>query len=63
MKIKIEKNDLIKNNIEISRTLVNDALFVSDEEIKAKKLYMAYKGIEQTLIILGIDPQDAVKDN
>jgi hypothetical protein len=55
MEIKIEKEDIIKNNIEISRALVNEALFIADEKTKAKKLYMAYKGIEQTLKLLGVD--------
>ncbi|MFH1802564.1 MAG: hypothetical protein ABH864_03875 [archaeon] len=58
MKIKIEKEDIINGNIELSRTLVSEALIYSQEEIKAKKLYLAYKNIEQTLKLLGINPQD-----
>lgn len=58
MKIKIEKEDIINGNIELSRTLVSEALIYSQEEVKAKKLYLAYKNIEQTLKLLGINPQD-----
>lgn len=57
MKIKIEKEDLINGNIELSRTLISEALIYPQEEIKAKKLYLAYKNIEQTLKLFGINPQ------
>lgn len=58
MKIKIEKADIVDGNIELSRTLISEALMYSQEDIKAKKLYLAYKNIEQTLRLLGINPQD-----
>jgi len=58
MKIKIEKQDVINNNIELSRTLVSEALIYPQQEVKAKKLYLAYKSIEQTLRLLGINPQE-----
>ena len=63
MKIKIEKEDIVNGNIELSRSLVSDALIYPQEEIKAKKLFMAYKNIERTLVLLGIDPQDKTKEN
>ena len=43
MKIEINKDDIIKGNIELSRTLVTEALLYSQEEIRAKKLFLAYK--------------------
>ena len=49
MKIKIDKDDIIKGNIELSRTLVTEALIYPQDEIKAKKLFLAYKNIEKIL--------------
>lgn len=58
MKIEIDKDDIIRGNIELSRTLVGEALIYSQEEIKAKKLFLAYKNIERILKMLGVDLQD-----
>ena len=58
MKIKIEKEDIINGNIELSRSLIGDALLIPDESIKAKKLFIAYRSIQQTLQLMGINPQD-----
>lgn len=58
MKIEINKDDIIKGNIELSRTLVTEALLYSQEEIRAKKLFLAYKSIENILKMLGVDLQD-----
>ena len=58
MKIEINKDDIIKGNIELSRTLVTEALLYSQEEIRAKKLFLAYKSIENILRMLGVDLQD-----
>jgi hypothetical protein len=55
--MKISKEDLVNCNIELSRTLVSEALLNSQEDVKAKKLFLAYKNIEQTLKILGVNPQ------
>jgi hypothetical protein len=58
MKIKIEKEDIINGNIELSRSLIGDALLNQNEEIKAKKLFIAYRSIQQTLKLMGVNPQD-----
>ena len=62
MKIKIEKDDIVNGNIELSRSLVSEALIYPQEEIKAKKLFLAYKNIEQILRMLGVDPQENNKN-
>jgi len=36
MEIKIDKNDVIRGNIELSRTLVTEALIYPQEETRAK---------------------------
>lgn len=61
MKIKITEEDRINANIELSRSLVGDALLNSNPEIKAKKLYIAHNSIKQTLKMLGIDLQEENK--
>ena len=58
MEIKIDEDDIIQNNIKLSRGLVGEALFIRDKEEKAKKLFIAYRGLEQTLKILGLNPQE-----
>jgi hypothetical protein len=58
MKIKIDKDDIIKGNIELSRTLVTEALIYPQDEIKAKKLFLAYKNIEKILKLMGVDLQE-----
>jgi hypothetical protein len=58
MSIKIEKEDIINGNIELSRSLIGDALLNPNEQIKAKKLFIAYRSIQQTLKLMGINPQD-----
>ena len=58
MKIKINKEDIIKGNIELSRTLITEALIYPQEEIKAKKLFIAYKNIGNILKSMGVDLQD-----
>lgn len=58
MKIKIDEEDVIKNNIEVSRSLIGDAFFELEKERKAKKLFLAYKNIENALIVMGFDPQE-----
>ncbi len=62
MKINISPDDMMNGQIELSRSLVSDALLNSQESIKAKKLFMAYKIIEQVLRNLGIDPQNLKKE-
>lgn len=62
MKINISPEDVMNGQIELSRSLVSDALLNSQESIKAKKLFMAYKTIEQVLRMLGIEPQDINKE-
>lgn len=58
MKIEINKDDIIKGNIELSRTLITEALIYPQEEIKAKKLFIAYKNIGNILKSMGVDLQD-----
>lgn len=58
MDIKIEREDILESQIRLSRSLINDSLISSEEETKAKKLVMAYKTIEKSLLILGVNPQD-----
>lgn len=58
MKIKVDKEDMISCNIELSRTLLNESLIYPQEEIKAKKLFLAYKNIERILKMMGVDLQD-----
>jgi len=62
MKINISPEDVMNGQIELSRSLVSDALLNSQDSIKAKKLFMAYKTIEQVLRMLGIEPQDINKE-
>lgn len=58
MKIEFNKDDLINGNIQLSRTLITDALIYPQEEIKAKKLFLAYKNIERILKSMGVDLQN-----
>jgi len=58
MKIEIDKDDIIRGNIELSNSLIGEALIYPQEEIKAKKLFLAYKNIEKILKMLGVDLQD-----
>lgn len=62
MNFRIDENDVIQQNIKVSRGLVGEALFTLDKEEKAKKLFIAYKGLEKVLRILGFDPQEKNKN-
>jgi hypothetical protein len=61
MKIEITKEDMANGNIELSRTLINEALLNPDESTKIKKLFLAYKTIQNTLKNLGLTAQDLEK--
>ena len=58
MKINFDKDDFINGNIQLSRTFITDALIYPQEEIKAKKLFLAYKNIEKILEMMGVDLQE-----
>jgi len=58
MKINVDKEDMIDCNIQLSRTLLSESLIYSQEEVKAKKLFLAYKNIEKILKLMGVDLQD-----
>lgn len=58
MKINFDKDDMINCNIELSRTLISESLIYPQDEIKAKKLFLAYKNLEKILKMMGVDLQD-----